>query len=151
MAELDTSKLEQILKSTHTRDYNKYVEENSKSMIGMSNDFTEEIHRILLEKRISQRELFTRAGLSESYGYKLLSGQKTTRKRDVILRVLIASECTLEQTQRMLRKYGLPELYAKVNRDALLMMGINEKKTIAQINALLLKNKLEKLEETGEE
>lgn len=77
------------------------------------NAFSEYIKDLLKEKRITQQMVFLKADIPEKYGYKLLSGEKHTRQRDIILRICYAAELTLEQTQRALRKYEMPQLYAK--------------------------------------
>ena len=149
MAELDTNELEKILGSTHSSDYSSFVKANDDSMIDMSNDFISEFKSHIASQGISQKELFTMADIPEGYGYKLLSGEKKTLKRDVILRIAIASRMDLKQTQRLIRKYNLPELYAKMKRDALIMMAINEHKSINETNALLHSNSLDILDRPG--
>ena len=88
--------------------------------------------------------------VSERYGYKLLSGEKHTQQRDVILRICYAAEFTLAETQRALRKYQMPELYAKIPRDALLMIIFNERPgSIIDVNEMLKKNGFEPLRTCG--
>ena len=99
---------------------------------------------------ITQQIVFLKADIPERYGYKLLSGEKHTRQRDVIIRICYAAELTLQQTQRALRKYGMPELYAKVPRDALIMIAFNERPgSIIEVNTLLKTNNLEPLRTSG--
>lgn len=84
--------------------------------------------------------VFLKADIPEKYGYKLLSGEKHTRQRDIILRICYAAELTLEQTQRALRKYEMPQLYAKIPRDAFLMLIFKERPGgIIEVNELLSK------------
>ena len=90
-----------------------------------------------------------KAEIPERYGYKLLSGEKRTRQRDVILRICYAAEFSLKETQRALKKYRLPELYAKVPRDALLMIAFNEGLGILEVNDLLKENKMDPLRTSG--
>jgi hypothetical protein len=91
-----------------------------------------------------------KAEIPERYGYKLLSGEKRTRQRDVILRICYAAEFTLKETQRALKKYRLPELYAKIPRDALLMIAFNERPgTITEVNVLLEQNGMLPLRTSG--
>ena len=93
---------------------------------------------VLQEKHLTQQTVFIRADVPERYGYKLLSGEKRTRQRDVILRLLYAADFTLDETQKFLRMYELPELYAKIPRDALLMIIFREHtRNILEINELL--------------
>ena len=69
---------------------------------------------------------------------------------NMILRICYAAECTLEETQKALRKYEMPQLYAKVPRDALLMIIFNERPgSIIDANALLKKNGMEPLRTSG--
>ncbi len=149
MEEKNTEELERILGSTHSSDFGKYIESNKESIVDMSNDFSKDMKDQIYSHKLTQKELFVLADIPENYGYKLLSGEKTTRKRDVILRLTIASGLNLKETQRILHKYELPELYAKIKRDALIMIAINEKKTISETNILLEANGMEPLERPG--
>ena len=150
MQEKDTNELENALGRTHLSDYDAYVRANSGSMLSEATSFSGYIKDILKENGITQQMAFLRADIPERYGYKLLSGEKHTRQRDVILRICYASEMTLSQTQRALRKYGMPELYAKIPRDALIMVAFNERPgSILDVNAYLLQNGLAPLRTSG--
>ena len=65
------------------------------------------------------------ADIPERYGYKLISEEKRTKQRDIILRLCYAAHFTLEETQKALKMYDMPMLYSKVKRDALLMIVFN--------------------------
>ena len=102
------------------------------------------------EKGVTQQTVFLKADIPERYGYKLLSGEKHTKQRDVILRICYAAEFTLTETQRALKKYGMPELYAKISRDALLMIVFNERPGgIADVNEVLQKHGMDPLRTSG--
>lgn len=120
MKQKNTKELDDILGKTHISDFDKFCVEQKGSMDPEQNAFSEYIKDLLKEKRITQQMVFLKADIPEKYGYKLLSGEKHTRQRDIILRICYAAELTLEQTQRALRKYEMPQLYAKIPRDALL-------------------------------
>lgn len=56
----------------------------------------------------------------------------------------------MEQTQRALRKYEMPQLYAKIQRDALLMLIFQDRPGgIIEVNELLSKNGMEMLRTSG--
>ena len=94
--------------------------------------------------------VFLMADITERYGYKLLSGEKKTRQRDIILRICYAAELSLEETQEALRKYPMPELYARIPRDALLMIAFNERSgSVLDVNTLLKKHGMESLRPSG--
>ena len=84
--------------------------------------------------------------MPERYGYKIIAGDKHTIKRDVIIRLAIASKFNLKETNRALKLYGFNELYSKIARDAVLIVAINSCiYNIDQVNELLRKNGLEEL------
>lgn len=150
MKEKSTIELEQVLRNTHSKDFNKYCEENNDSMSADEKVFGEYFKMLFKEKGITQQTVFLKADIPERYGYKLLSGEKRTKQRDVILRICYAAEFNLKETQRALKKYGLPTLYAKIPRDALLMIAFNERPgSIIDVNTLLKENGMETLRTSG--
>lgn len=148
MGEKNTDELEKVLQSTHINNFDSYCREN----IGSSADeaFSVYMKNIFSEKKLTQQLVFLRADVPERYGYKLLSGEKKTRQRDVILRICYAAEMSLAQTQLALKKYEMPELYAKLPRDALLMIIFNERPgDIIEVNEILTKHGMETLRTSG--
>lgn len=150
MSEKKTQELNEILGKTHLSDFEKYCQENAESMKGDPESFSIYIKDLFAQRKITQQTVFLKADIPERYGYKLLSGEKRTKQRDIILRICYAGELTLEETQRALRKYGLPELYAKTPRDAFLMIAFNEHTgSIIDINEQLNAHGLEPLRTSG--
>ena len=138
MQEKETKELEKVLGKTHLSDYDTYVEENRESMLSDSNSFSTYVKELMSQKGISQQTVFLNADVPERYGYKLLSGEKHTKQRDVIIRLCYSAEFTLSEVQRALKKYGMADLYAKDERDALIMIAFNERPgSIIDVNALL--------------
>lgn len=150
MKEKDTSMLKEILGRTHLSEFDQFCKENRESMNDGKDAFSIYIKNLLVSKGIKQQTVFLKADIPERYGYKLLSGEKHTKQRDVILRICYASELTLAETQRALEKYGMPELYAKVPRDAFLMIMFNQRPgSILDVNGLLKEKGLEPLRTSG--
>ena len=150
MMEKETEELKKILGNTHPENISDFYEENKESLSETPDAFHDYIRKILKKNGISQQDAFLNADVPERYGYKLLTGEKHTKQRDVILRICFAAGMTLDETQKALRKYGMPELYAKVPRDALLMTIFNNRpKNIIEVNRLLMKNKLQPLKTSG--
>jgi hypothetical protein len=148
MSEKNTDELEKVLGSTHVKNFDAYCKENAESML--EDAFPVYMKNIFSDKKLTQQVVFLRADIPERYGYKLLSGEKHTRQRDIILRICYAAEMTLEETQRALKKYKMPELYAKNPRDALLMILFNERPgNIIEINAILKEHGMEALRTSG--
>lgn len=148
MGEKNTEELERVLQSTHIKNFDAYCRENAESLT--DSDFSVYMKNIFREKKLTQQIVFLRADVPERYGYKLLSGEKRTKQRDVILRICYAAEMSLAQTQRALKKYEMPELYAKLPRDALLMIIFNEHPgDIIEVNEILTKHGMEALRTSG--
>lgn len=145
-----TKDLETVLKSTHVKDFDDYCKNNIDSMLTTEYTFFSYMKTLIKEKGNLLQTVFLKADVPERYGYKLLSGEKRTKQRDVILRICYAAEFNLEETQQALRMYEMPELYAKIPRDALLMIVFNEHPgTILDVNEILNKNGLPALRTSG--
>ena len=150
MGKLDTEALEKKLENTHADEIKEYLNEHADSFLSDDRPFAEYMREKIREKNMKQQDVFLFADVPERYGYKLLSEEKRTRKRDVILRICYAAEFTLAETQQALRIYGMPELYAKVARDAVLMISFNSRPgSIIEVNKLLKDNDMEPLKTSG--
>ena len=150
MNQKNTKELVDILGKTHISEFDKFCKEQKDSMDPDEHAFSEYIKGLLKEKKMTQQMVFLKADIPERYGYKLLSGEKHTRQRDVILRICYAAEMTLEETQRALQKYGMPQLYAKIPRDALLIIIFNERPGgILEVNELLSEKGMDMLRTSG--
>ena len=148
--EKTTRELEDILLNSHSDQIDDYFLDESKELLNTS--FGDYFRDTLLTKKITQQSLFTNADISDKYGYKLISGEKHTNQRDVIIRLCYAGDFTLVETQRALKLYGMAPLYARIKRDALLITAFNEKKkNIIDLNHYLKKNGEKPLKGTGQE
>jgi hypothetical protein len=150
MSEKLTKDLSEVLEKTHISEFDKYCTENKKSMNVHKSAFSVYVKELLNQKGITQQIVFLKADIPERYGYKLLSGEKRTRQRDVILRICYAAEFTIDETQRVLEKYEMPKLYPKIPRDAFLTIIFNERPgSIIDINSLLKEKGFEPLRTSG--
>ena len=148
MNKKSTTELEKVLKSTHPENIKSYYTDEEDSLYDEDNSFRRFIKESIKGKK-TLHEVFFGAEINEGYGYKLLSGEKHTNKRDVILRICLASELDLKETQTALKLYGFSPLYARIKRDALLISAINERMSVEQINDLLKTKGFPVLEECG--
>lgn len=150
MGDMTTEKLENILKNAYTFEAGKYLKEQEDNLLQEERPFSAYIKKLIKEKSLRQQDIFIQADIPERYGYKLLSEEKHTRQRDVILRICYASELTLEETQRALKLYGMSPLYARIPRDAVLMIAFNRRcGNILDVNAMLKEQGMELLRTSG--
>lgn len=148
--EKSTSELEKIIGRTHLEDAGEFLQKETDSLLQGEHVFTRYMRSMIKEKGMKQQRVFLEADISERYGYKLISGEKRTKQRDVILRICYAARFNIEETQKALRIYGMPELYVKIPRDALLMIAFNEMPgSIIEVNAFLRENGAEILRSSG--
>lgn len=146
-----TSELDKLLGTVNPDKVNEYITENSQWLFDGNKAFSQYMREMFKEKGFLQQEVFLRADMPERYGYKIVSGQKHTIQRDIIIRLCIASRFTLEETNRALKLYGVSELYSKIPRDAVIAVAINSSmEDIEEVNSLLQKNGFEKLYEFKE-
>lgn len=108
--------------------------------------FVQYMDALLEQKGLKRQEVLLRADLPQKYGYKLLTGESHTTDRDKLLRICLALELNLKQTQRALRLYGMSELYPKNARDVLLIAAIGRRQwDIHELSRELMEAGLEPL------
>lgn len=145
-----TSELEEILENTKPSSIGEFFSKNQESLLDSDRPFYAYFKSVVKAKKIKLQDVFLHADITENYGYKLVSEEKRTRQRDVILRLLYSAECTLEEAQAGLKAYGMPPLYVKIPRDALLMVCFNSRPgSVIDVNSCLSKNKMEPLRNSG--
>ena len=106
--------------------------------------FTDFMRQTFRKKRLPQKEIFIRADLDDRYGYKLISGEKQTQQRDIILRICLAAEFTLGEAQEALVLYGMAPLYEKVRRDTAFIVAFSNRiYDIHEVDTILRENDLQ--------
>ncbi len=142
--------LEMELKKISPETIGEYLETNKDELIDDSRCFMEYMNTKIKEKGLLKQDVLLRADISLKYGYKLLSEEKITKRRDIILRICYAAELTLEETQQALEYYKMNLLYPRVVRDALIMTCFDKRPGgIIELNEVLLKNHMEPLRSSG--
>ncbi len=141
-----TDELNNVLENTKPSGIDDYLKEHSGSFVDTTHPFSDYMRAKLKEKGITQQELFIRAELPERYGYRLLTQEKNTRQRDYIIRLCLAAEFTLNETQQALKLYGMSGLYSKIPRDSVLIICFNQGiYDISTVNKLLQDHGMETL------
>lgn len=150
MHDKPTLDLELELKTYSPYKISEYLNNNSKELVDSKKSFSEYISAIIRKNGLLKQDVLLKADIPLSYGYKLFSGEKTTRQRDVLLRICYAAELSLEEVQHVLKLCRMSQLYAKISRDALIMACFNQRPgTIADVNDLLIKYTFEPLRSSG--
>ena len=127
MQEKPTNELNQMLENTRPEGLDTFLKENSRYMADAEKAFYYYMKDIIDEKNIKLKDVYSFAGLSESYGSQIFRMEKHTSDRDVSLRLCIAGHFSVLEANRALKLYGMSELYAKDPRDACLIVAINNR------------------------
>ena len=138
-----TDDLLNVLQSTSPQEFDTYLKDNAAELFTQDNPFADYMRHLFQVHNVQQQHVFMRAEFSQRYGYRLISGEKRTKQRDYILRLCYAAGFTLEETQRALQIYGLSRLYARIPRDAVLILAFQSGLTeIPRINELLTEHQM---------
>ena len=144
-----TNELEKKLESVHPDKINEFISDNEDEIMTGNRDFMNYMNELFRQKKLLKKNVFLKADIGLGYGSKLLTGEKTTRNRDLILRICYAAEFTLAETQRALKLYPFDTLYARNKRDALIMVCFNKRPgDIFELNELLNSQGIEPLHGT---
>lgn len=98
--------------------------------------FVDYINEILLEKDLEKSDIIRDAQIPRTYAYQIFQGSKQAG-RNKILQLAIAMKLNLEETNRLLTVAHHNHLYAKQQRDAILIFGISKQYSLMEINELL--------------
>ena len=127
MKEKTTGELQAILSRTKTDGIGSYLDDNRDSLLMGDRPFSDFMRSQFKAKKLTQQEIFDAAGIPERYGYKLISGEKKTVQRDIILRMCLVAGFSLKDTQTALTLYSMPILYSKIPRDSVLIIAVNQR------------------------
>lgn len=110
-----------------------YKEDYERDLIGKPPH--QYLNERLARSGLSMKEVHKRSEL-DSYFYRIFNGDRNPT-RDKLLRVVISMELNVDETQDMLRIYGLAPLYPRHYRDAAILYGINKKMNVMEMNLFL--------------
>ena len=135
-----TDELDLILKKTKPEDIESYIRDHKDKMIDTDKPFSAFIREKIRSAGLKQQDVFLDADIPEGYGYKLISGEKHTKIRDVILRICFASRLGIDDIQKALKLYGMAPLYSRFERDAVLIIAANTGMTDSRDICVFLTN-----------
>lgn len=127
MYEKSTDEVEKLLKNMKPNQLDVFYKENSKHMTDEQKAFYYYMKDIAESKNVLFKDMYIFAGVSESYGEKIIRMEKHTKNRDLIIRLCIAGHFSLDEINKALKLYGMNSLYAKDKRDACLIVAINNR------------------------
>lgn len=146
MQKKSTNELNDLLENMKPDQLESYLKDNSKYMADEKKAFYYYMKDVLDEKNIKLKDVYSFAGVTESYGSKIVTMEKHTKDRDLIIRLCLAGHFNWDETNRALKLYGLSELYAKDPRDACIIVAVNNRIfDMYEIDEMLIRQGLRKL------
>lgn len=107
----------------------------------LTHDLSDHLTMLLVQKGISRADVVRASLLDRTYVYQIFSGEKTP-SRDKLIAIAFGLALSEEETQKMLRLSGNRELYARDERDALILFCLQRNKNIFTANELLISHNL---------
>lgn len=124
--------LELLKKSSNAASY---MEKASNDLIKKI-PLAEYLTALIASRTVSKSDLIRRSGLDRGYVYDILSGKKTP-SRDKVLAICYALPLTADETQQLLKSTGYAPLYARIERDSILLFGLEHRLSLTDMNELL--------------
>lgn len=88
-------------------------------------------HALLADKHLTRAGVIRASGLNPTFTYQVFQGTRMIGRDNAIM-LAFGLQCTLQETQRLLRLAGVSELWCKVRRDAIVIYCLNVGMTRAQ-------------------
>lgn len=136
-----TDDLEHEIKTV--ADIEGYLVKNKAYML--AHNLSDHLNMLLKQKGISRADVVRGSLLHRTYIYQIFSGKKTP-SRDKLIAIAFGMHLSVEETQTMLKLSGNRILYARDERDAILLFALNQHKKIMDANELLFNHQLDVLD-----
>ena len=124
------------------KDVGAFLAANTEEMLEI--DFAEYVGCMMEKYQVTKSQLLKRAKLlTGSYRYELLRGEKRRPDRDIVIKLCFGFPLGIEDAQRLMRLAGVPPLYPRNQRDALILFALKNGYDRDQTNDLLDENQEE--------
>ena len=127
MEQKPTDELDALLMNTSPDRIADYLKTNRAYLADEKRAFYYYFTDVVKEKGIMLKDVYSFAGVSESYGSQIVAMEKHTKDRDLIIRLCLAGHFSWTEMNRALKLYGFSELYSKEPRDAVIIVALNNR------------------------
>ena len=115
--------------------FKEYEKINKNSMINKT--LSQYLCDLLEEKHLKKSDVIRKGELNESYAYQMFSGVKSTPSKDKLICLSIGMDLSVDETNSLLKLAGLSPLYPRIKRDSIIIINMNNKKSVVEINVEL--------------
>lgn len=146
MQEKPTNELDEMLGKMKPEELSGFYKTNSAFLADENKAFYYYFKDVIESKNIFLKDVYSFAGVTESWGSKIVTMEKHTKNRDLIIRLCIAGHFLLEEINRALKLYGMNPLYSKDRRDTCIIVAVNNRiYDLSEIDDILEKQGFVKL------
>lgn len=124
-----------------------YLVRNKENML--TSNLPEYLNRLLTQKGLKRADVMRNSQLGRAYVYQIFSGKKIP-SRDKLIAIAFGMGLSDDETQKMLKLTCNRELYARDERDALILFALQKKKTVFEVNESLVDHGFSILDTTKE-
>ncbi|MDY2726193.1 MAG: helix-turn-helix transcriptional regulator [Anaerostipes faecalis] len=103
---------------------------------------SEELNRLLHEKKLKKSQVIQDSNLSADYVYQIFSGRKKDPSRDKVLALGFGLGLSKDEMQYLLKVCGFSPLYPRLKREAIILFALKEKQSIHTLNDWLYEKNL---------
>lgn len=129
----------EIKAATNIEDYLKGNQENL-----IKSTLATHLETLLAQKGISRADVVRDSQLGRTYVYQIFSGEKNP-SRDKLIAIAFGLHLSDEEAQTMLKASTNRELYARDERDAIILFAMQRNMSIFEVNELLFEHGLQVL------
>lgn len=136
-----TASLEKILKSVNSDiDALEFIRRYTN---GSYKSFAEYFNSYVITKELDYHDIMKRSNINKNYYYNIINGDRNP-KRDKIIALCIAAGMHYDEINRALKIAKEGVLYPKVERDARIIIAVNNRiDSVSKINEILEREGLE--------
>lgn len=123
----------------HTESMESFLRENEGNF--QSTSLAGFLQQMLKQYGLEKSKVLARAEMKDNnYGYELFRDDTKKPSRDKLIQLCMGFPLELEDVQKALISAKLSPLYPRDKRDAIIMIGIQKKYTVNQLNTILDEN-----------
>lgn len=102
----------------------------------MDNTVAVVLKQIIEQKKLKKADIIRKSGINEIYAYQIFSGKKEP-SRDKVIALCFGMELNIDEVQTVLKHTNYPQLYARDQRDSIILFCIEQKKNVIDCNNML--------------
>ncbi|MGN0607945.1 MAG: XRE family transcriptional regulator, partial [Oscillospiraceae bacterium] len=128
---VSTDKLENEL--SEISDISDFLEKNSDELVNVK--LSEYLNELLASRNMEEYEVIKNSGLNRGYAYQIFEGGKNP-SRDKIIGLSFGFKLNFAETQKLLKTAGMRTLYARDERDAIIIFAVKKGCSVIETNLL---------------